>query len=53
MTRDAASARLYIACRKPTLLAVYDTRTGALLSRTPRLGDVHDKYLMRSLNAFR
>ena len=44
MTLDPASARLYIACRKPPLLAVYDTRTGALLSRTPCVGDADDMF---------
>ncbi len=42
MTLDPASARLYIACRKPPLLAVYDTSTGTLLSRTPCVGDADD-----------
>ena len=44
MTLDPASARLYIACRKPPLLAVYDTGTGALLSRTPCVGDADDMF---------
>jgi hypothetical protein len=44
MTLDTASARLYIACRKPPLLAVYDTGTGTLLSRTPCVGDADDMF---------
>ena len=44
MTLDSASARLYIACRKPPLLAVYDTGTGTLLSRTPCVGDADDMF---------
>ena len=44
MALDPASARLYIACRKPQLLAVYDTGTGALLSRTPCVGDADDMF---------
>ena len=44
MTLDPASARLYIACRKPPLLAVYDTGTGTLLSQTPCVGDADDMF---------
>jgi len=44
MTLDPASARLYIACRKPPLLAVYNTRTGALVSQTPCVGDADDMF---------
>jgi hypothetical protein len=44
MTLDTASARLYIACRKPPLLTVYDTGTGALLSQTPCVGDADDMF---------
>jgi hypothetical protein len=44
MALDPASARLYIACRKPPLLAVYDIGTGILLSRTPCVGDADDMF---------
>ena len=42
MALDAASARLFIACRKPPLLAVYDSRAGKLLSQTSCVGDADD-----------
>jgi hypothetical protein len=44
MTLDPASARLYIACRKPPLLAVYNTGTGGLLSQIPCVGDADDMF---------
>ena len=44
MTLDAASGRLYIACRKPPRLAGYDTRTGKQLSQTPCVGDADDMF---------
>jgi hypothetical protein len=44
MALNAASQRLYIACRKPPVLAVYDTSAGALLSRTPCVGDADDMF---------
>jgi hypothetical protein len=44
MALDSASARLYIACRRPPLLAVYDTRSGALLSQIPCVGDADDMF---------
>jgi hypothetical protein len=44
MTLDATSARLYIACRKPPVLAVYDTAVGALVSQTPCVGDADDMF---------
>ena len=50
MTLDPASARLYIACRKPPLLAVYDTHSGALLSQTPCVGDADDMFYDAKLN---
>jgi DNA-binding beta-propeller fold protein YncE len=50
MTLDPASARLYIACRKPPLLAVYNTRTGALVSQTPCVGDADDMFYDAKLN---
>jgi hypothetical protein len=39
MALDPASARLFMACRKPTRLAVYDSSAGNLLSQTPCVGD--------------
>jgi hypothetical protein len=50
MTLASASARLYIACRKPPLLAAYDTHTGALLSQTPCVGDADDMFYDAKLN---
>jgi hypothetical protein len=44
MALDAASARLFIACRKPPRLAVYDTRGGNLLFQTPCVGDADDMF---------
>ena len=44
MALDAASARLFIACRKPPRLAVYDSRAGNLLSQTPCVGDADDMF---------
>jgi hypothetical protein len=44
MTLDPASARLFIACRKPPRLAVYDSRGGNLLSHTPCIGDADDMF---------
>jgi hypothetical protein len=44
MALDPASARLFIACRKPPLLAVYDSRDGNLLSQTPCVGDADDMF---------
>lgn len=44
MALDAAANRLYIACRKPPLLASYDTHTGRLLSQTPCVGDADDMF---------
>ena len=44
MALDAASARLFIACRKPPRLAIYDSRDGNLLSQTPCVGDADDMF---------
>jgi hypothetical protein len=44
MALDPGSDRLFIACRKPPLLAVYDSRAGALLSQTPCAGDADDLF---------
>ena len=50
MALDSASARLFIACRKPPSLAVYDSRGGNLLSQTPCVGDADDMYYDAKLN---
>jgi hypothetical protein len=44
MALDAASARLFIACRTPPRLAVCDSRAGNLLSQTPCVGDADDMF---------
>jgi hypothetical protein len=44
MALNADSARLYIACRKPPLLASFDTHTGNLLSQTLCVGDADDMF---------
>jgi DNA-binding beta-propeller fold protein YncE len=44
MALDAASARLFIACRTPPRLAVCDSRAGNLLSQTPCIGDADDMF---------
>ena len=44
MALDTASAGLFIACRKPPRLAVYDSRGGNLLSQTPCVGDADDMF---------
>ena len=41
---DTASARLFIACREPPRLAIYDGRDGNLLSQTPCVGDADDMF---------
>jgi len=44
MALNAASSRLYIACRKPPCLASYDTHTGKMLSQAPCVGDADDLF---------
>jgi hypothetical protein len=44
MTLDPDSARLFIACRKPPRLAVYDSRAGDLLFQTACVGDAADLF---------
>jgi hypothetical protein len=44
MTLDPASARLFIACRKPPRLAVYDSGAGNFLSQTSCVGDADDMF---------
>jgi len=49
MTLDAASPHLFIACRKPPRVAVYDTRNGKVLSQMPCVGDADDMFYDRKL----
>ena len=44
MALDAPNHRLFVVARKPALLLVYDTQSGALLSQTPCVGDCDDVY---------
>jgi hypothetical protein len=44
MAMDPASAKLFIACRKPARLAVYDSRGGNLLAQTSCVGDADDLF---------
>jgi len=44
MAFDPASARLFIATRKPPCLVEYDTTTGHRLSQTPCVGDADDLF---------
>jgi hypothetical protein len=49
MTFDAGSGRLFIACRRPPMLAVYDTHTGQMVFQCPCVGDVDDMFYDRDL----
>ena len=42
MALDAAHSRLFIACRKPALVALYDTDSGKLIAQSPCVGDSDD-----------
>ena len=44
MALAPASDRLFIACRKPACLAVYDPRTSGLLAQTACVGDADDLF---------
>jgi hypothetical protein len=44
MALDPATARLFVACRKPPRLGVYDTRAGNLLALTSCVGDADDMF---------
>jgi hypothetical protein len=44
MAFDGASCRLFVACRKPARLAVYEVSSGVLLSRAPCVGDADDLF---------
>jgi hypothetical protein len=45
MALDSASGRLYVVCRKPAVILVFDTATGKLLSQTPCVGDSDDVFV--------
>jgi len=44
MALDAASARLFIATRRPPRLVEYDSTTGQAVSQTPCVGDADDLF---------
>ena len=44
MAIDAKSGRLFVACRKPPVLAVYGVGRGDLLCQTPCVGDADDMF---------
>ena len=44
MTLDAEGARLFVTCRKPPCVAVYEVRTGKMLAQTPCVGDADDTF---------
>ena len=42
MALDEGSGRLFVVCRKPALLLVMDTQSGAIVARLPTVGDSDD-----------
>jgi hypothetical protein len=44
MALDTNSSRLFIACRKPAKVGVYNADTGKLLSQAPCVGDADDMF---------
>jgi hypothetical protein len=50
MAFDPASARLFVATRKPPRLVEYDTATGRALNETPCVGDADDLFFDASLH---
>ena len=44
MALDEASHRLFVGCRRPASLAVFDTTTGKLVTTTPAVGDTDDLF---------
>lgn len=44
MALDEAGARLFIVCRKPAVLLVLDTRSGAVVAKLPTVGDSDDVF---------
>jgi DNA-binding beta-propeller fold protein YncE len=44
MALDEADSRLFIVCRKPAVLLVLDTRSGAVVAKLPTIGDSDDVF---------
>jgi len=44
MALDEADGRLFIVCRKPAVLLVLDTRSGAVVEKLPTVGDSDDVF---------
>jgi YVTN family beta-propeller protein len=44
MTLDEGDGRLFIVCRKPAVLLVLDTRSGAVVAKLPTVGDSDDVF---------
>jgi YVTN family beta-propeller protein len=44
MALDEAGRRLFIVCRKPAVLLVLDTRSGAVVAKLPTVGDSDDVF---------
>jgi hypothetical protein len=44
MAFDEASHRLFVGCRRPASLAIFDTTAGTLLGSTPVVGDTDDLF---------
>jgi DNA-binding beta-propeller fold protein YncE len=45
MALDEAAGRLFVVYRRPAVLAVFDTRSGALVARLPTVGDADDVFV--------
>jgi hypothetical protein len=45
MALDEAAGRLFVVYRRPATLAVFDTRSGALVARLPTVGDADDVFV--------
>jgi DNA-binding beta-propeller fold protein YncE len=48
MSLDEQDGRLFIVCRKPAVLLVLDTRSGAVVAKLPTVGDSDDVFYDRS-----
>lgn len=44
MALDEAGSRLFIVCRKPAVLLILDTRSGAVVAKLPTVGDSDDVF---------
>jgi YVTN family beta-propeller protein len=44
MALDEAAGRLFLVCRKPAVLLVLDTRSGAVVAKLPTVGDSDDVF---------